>query len=244
MAMTGPKPEDLGYEAALDLGVSAFEAGLTQAAVSYLTHAVALRSTRYALVQLAKAHRDLGQLAAARDRLFEARAQPDGEDRYVMVSLAAVLCDLQDYERGLEAARAAIALDPANPAALSVAARCMRELAAVLERSAHAHPYALNAVRAQADDLARRAAASTPEPAGELLRRRRERSVQSRLIPLQGIPTAVPIAQQPGAVLDLTHSTLTPDQPSTQTQTGSLSAPAAQTSWWRRVLDRLRRTEP
>src|SRR5436190_17093597 len=94
----------------------------------------------------------------------KARALPDGENPYVVVTLAAVLCDLNEYEDALTAAHAAVALDPSNPAALNVAARCVRELAGVIERSPAPNRDALLAVRACADDFARRAAAADPEP--------------------------------------------------------------------------------
>ena len=72
--------ESLGYQTALDLGVSAMDAGATRAAVGYLSDAVAVRPTRFALVRLATALRDQGQLELARQRLLQARALPDGED--------------------------------------------------------------------------------------------------------------------------------------------------------------------
>ncbi len=177
-----PQPENLGYQTALDLGVSALDAGVTHAAVGYLSRAVEVRPTRFALVQLATALRDQGQLEPARQRLLQARALPDGENPYVVVTLAAVLCDLNEYEDALTAAHAAVDLGPSNPAALNVAARCVRELAGVLERSPAPNHDALIAVRACADDFARRAAAADPEPAGDMLRRRRERTVQARLV--------------------------------------------------------------
>src|SRR3954469_808093 len=110
---------DLGHEACLDRGVVALEQGITSVALQYLLRAVDLRPTRFALVQLAKAHRDLGQPDVARSRLEQARALPDGHiDSFVLVSLAAVLCDLQDFGAAMEVAGQAVKGDPGNAAAL------------------------------------------------------------------------------------------------------------------------------
>lgn len=236
-----PQPDRLGYQTALDLGVSALDAGATQAAVGYLSHAVAVRPTRFALVRLATALRDQGQLEPARQRLLQARALPDGEDSYVIVSLAAVLCDLKEYEDGLAAAQAAIDLDPASPAALNVAARCVRELAGVLERSPDANRQALLAVRALADDFARRAADANPEPAGDMLRRRRERTVQARLINAHSHT-----APMSGADAGAGDAADVPPAPAPHEQTVAAAEAANQPPlrWLRRLLRRLIGNKP
>lgn len=231
-----PEPEHLGYQTALDLGVSALDAGATQAAVGYLSRAVEMRPTRFALVRLATALRDQGQLEAARQRLLQARALPDGEDPYVVVSLAAVLSDLKEYEDALAAAHAAVDLDPSNPAALNVAARCVRELAGMLERSPAPNHDALIAVRACADDFARRAAAADPEPAGDVLRRRRERTVQARLV----------FAAPPSAAVSDTDEASgvppAPTAPASGVQPVAVAPQERALRWWRRLLTRLIRS--
>lgn len=235
-----PRLDSLGYQAALDLGVSALDAGATAAAVSYLSHAVAVRPTRFALVRLATALRDQGQLEPARERLLQARALPDGEDPYVIVSLAAVLCDLSEYEGGLAAAKAAIDLDAANPAALNVAARCVREIAGMLERGPAPSREELIAVRAVADDFARRAADADRESAGDALRRRRERTVQQHLIVAHShaVPPSTAVCESPeGGVPPAspqpTHAAVVADTPT-----------ALPLRWWRRLLTRLTRSNP
>ena len=227
--------EILGYQTALDLGVSALDAGATRAAVDYLSDAVAVRPTRFALVRLAAGLRDQGQLELARDRLLQARALPDGEDPYVIVTLAAVLCDLKDYEGGLAAAQAAVDVDPTNPAALNVAARCVRELAGLLERSPHANRQALLAVRARADDFARRAAEASPEPAGDMLRRRRERAVQAHLLNahIHASPPSGTPAEERAAN----------DAPPAQTIVAEDGSDETPPRWWRRLLARLIRSD-
>ena len=240
-----PQPEELGYEAALDLGVSALEGGLAGLAVGHLAHAANLRPTRFALVQLAKAHRDLGQTEAARNRLYEARQLPDGKDIYVLVSLAAVLCDLRDYGVALEVVQEAVEIDPDSPAALSTAARCMKELAATLERSPHIDASYLTRVREQADEFARRAAETQPDSAEELVERRRRRATLGWLAPSKGAPSSVPVEQSPAVVVQPLDRTAGPSDPE---RIGFDAAPvessattAAQSlSWWQRGWNQLR----
>lgn len=238
-----PQPDSLGYEAALDFGVSALDAGATRAAMGYLNRAVALRPTRFALVRLATALRDQGHLEPARARLLQARALPDGENPYVLVSLAAVLCDLKEYENALVTGRAAVSLDPSNPAALNVAARCLRELAGVLERSPHTDRDALAAVRASADDLARRAADVDPEPASDMLRRRRERAVQARLIHAFDAPMPAEARVVSPAETGIEPVAAgTPPEPSASEHVAASRVTAnAQLTWWRRLLTRMSR---
>ena len=149
----------------------------------------------------------------------------------MIVTLAAVLCDLKDYEDGLAAAQAAVDLDPTNPAALNVAARCVRELAGVLEGSSHANREALLAVRARADDFSRRAAEASPEPAGDMLRRRRERTVQAHL--LSAHSHAVPPS---GGTDDARVATGAPSAQTVVAEDGPAETPPR---WWRRLLTRL-----
>lgn len=195
------RTSDLGYEACLDRGVVALEQGITSVALQYLGRAVDLRPTRFALVQLAKAHRDLGQLEMARSRLEQARALPDGHsDGFVLVSLAAVLCDLQDFGAAMGVARQAVKVDPENPAALKVAERCLREPALALSQSAEIDPAAIALVRTQADDLGRRAAEIEPSDMVSLAERRRERATQGWLIAGDGT-AEIPVDQGPAEVV-------------------------------------------
>lgn len=201
MASPQPGTDQLGYEALLDLGIAALEHGLTAAAVPYLEKAVSLRSTRFALVQLGKAHRDLGQHEAARDRLQQARSLPDGNDLFVLVSLAAAHCDLQEYGSAFEVAMTAAHLKPQDPAALSVLARCMRESASALGKHSHIDPGAIDAVLAQADVFAREAQEAQPDSLSDMRERRRKRASQTWQVPLPGEASA-PVEQIPAAVLD------------------------------------------
>lgn len=185
----------------MDLGVTALENGLTAAAVPYLEKAVSLRCTRFALVQLGKAHRDLGQFEAARDRLQQARALPDGNDLFVLVSLAAVHCDLQEHGSALEVAMAAAHLKPKDPAALSVLARCMRESASSLGKHAHIDKGAIQTVLAQADELSRKAQEAEPDSINELRERRRRRASQAWRVPPPG-EESTPVDQTPASILD------------------------------------------
>lgn len=159
----------------------------------------------------------------------------------MIVSLAAVLCDLKEYEDGLAAARAAVDLDPSNPAALSVAARCVRELAGVLERSPEADREALLAVRTRADDLARRAADANPEPVGDVPRRRRERVVQTRLIDAHDFRGPSP--SEAGVVRDAAGEP-PGSSPFAHGAAGAEVPVEPSLTWWRRLLARLSRREP
>lgn len=201
MASPQPRNDQLGYEASLDLGVTALEHGFTAAAVPYLERAVTLRSTRFALVQLGKAHRDLGQHEAARDRLLQARSLPDGDDLFVLVSLAAAHCDLQEYGSAFEVAMAAAHLKPEDPAALSVLARCMRDSASALGKHSHIDPHAIQAVLAQADQFAREAQEAQPDSLSDMNERRRKRASRAWQVPLPGEANS-PVEQTPAAVLD------------------------------------------
>ena len=194
--------DDLGYEACLDRGVVALDSGITNVALGYLVRAVEFRPTRFALVQLAKAHRDLGQIAAARVRLEQARALPDGHsDGYVLVSLAAVLCDLRDYGPALEVALEAVKAEPQNPAALKIAERCLREPALALSRSPGIDPGAIAKVQSQADDLGHRAAELERGGPADLLERRRERATQGWLLARNEAPEQTSVAQEPAVVI-------------------------------------------
>lgn len=201
MASPQPRKVQFGYEASLDLGVTALENGLTAAAVTYLENAVSLRRTRFALVRLGNAHRDLGQLEAARDRLQQARALPDGNDLFVLVSLAAVHCDLREHDSALDIAMAAAHLKPTDPAALSVLARCMRESASSLGKHAHLDQAAIQRVLSHADELSRKAHDARPDSVNELKERRRRRASQAWQVPPQA-EESTPVEQAPASILD------------------------------------------
>lgn len=201
MANPRPRNDEFGYEASLDLGKTALENGLTAAAIPYLERAVSLRPTRFALAQLGKAHRDLGQLEAARNCLERARALPDGNDLFVLVALAAVHCDLHEHGSAFEVAMAAARLEPKDPAMLSVLARCMRESASSLSKHDHLDPTAIEKVLAQADEFAREAKAAQPDSVSELKERRRKRASQAWQVPLQS-EESMPVEQVPASILD------------------------------------------
>lgn len=234
MGIPQVRTSDLGYEACLDRGVVALEGGITSVALTYLSRAVDLRSTRFALVRLAKAHRDLGQLEAARSRLEQARALPDGHnDGFVLVSLAAILCDLQDYGSAMEVARQAVKADPENAAALKVAERCLREPALALSRSPEIDSDSVATVQRQADDLGRRAAEIEPADTVSLVERRRERATQGWLVASEGSPE-VPVDQEPAAMLQPVNDG---DQESRDHQDaeGDDRAEHHGRSWWQRI---------
>lgn len=201
MASPHPRNDEFGYDASLGLGLTALENGLTAAAIPYLERAASMRRTRFVLVQLGKAHRDLGQFEAARNRLEEARALPDGNDLFVLVTLAAVHCDLHEHGSALEVAMTAARLEPNDPAALSVLARCMRESAGSLSKRDHLNPAAIEKVLALADDFARKAKAAQPDSVSELKERRRRRALQAWQIPLQS-EESTPVEQVPASILD------------------------------------------
>jgi tetratricopeptide (TPR) repeat protein len=196
-----PRNDEFGYEASLDFGIAALENGLTTAAIPYLERAVSLRRTRFALVQLGKAHRDFGQLEAARNCLEQARALPDGNDLFVLVTLAAVHCDLREHGSAFEVAMAAARLEPKDPATLSVLARCMRESASALSKHDHLDQTAIEKVLAQADEFARKAKAAQPDSVNELKERRRRRTSQVWQVPLQS-EESMPVEQDPASILD------------------------------------------
>jgi tetratricopeptide (TPR) repeat protein len=222
---------DLGHEACLDRGVVALEQGITSVALQYLRRAADLRPTRFALVQLAKAHRDLGQLEVARSRLEQARALPDGHsDSFVLVSLAAVLCDLQDFGAAMEVAGQAVKSDPKNAAALKVAERCLREPALALSQSSEIDPAAVARVQRHADELGRRAAEVEPSDRASLAERRRERATQGWLVASDGV-TEIPVDQDPAEVVrQVAHG---PEDE--EAVLGGDSVNARRRSWWQRL---------
>lgn len=243
VASPQPRNDQLGYEASLDLGIAALGHGLTAAAVPYLERAVTLRSTRFALVQLGKAHRDLGQHEAARDRLLQARSLPDGNDLFVLVSLATAHCDLQEYGSAFEVAMAAAHLKPEDPAALSVLARCMRESASALGKHSHIDPGAIDAILAQADAFTREAQEAQPDSLSDLKDRRRRRASQAWQVPPPS-GASTPVEQIPAAVLD--HSTILrrhETQDDSDPEPESVSLPISNTrtaskSGWRQTWQR------
>jgi tetratricopeptide (TPR) repeat protein len=202
VASPAPRNDQLGYEAALDLGVAALEHGLTAAAVPYLERAVSCRATRFALVQLAKAHRDLGQLEAARSRLEQARVLPDGEDLFVLVTLAAVLSDLREHGSAFEVAMEAVRLKPDDPAALAVVARSMRELTSTLAKQDHIDQGAIDIAQAQAEEMALKAKGAQPESVIDLKERRRVRATQAWSASPPALPPSAPVEQAPASVLE------------------------------------------
>jgi tetratricopeptide (TPR) repeat protein len=223
--------------------VTALEHGLTVAAVPYLEHAVSLRSTRFALVQLAKAHRDLGQIEAARDRLLQARSLPDGNDLFVLVSLAAVLCDLQEHGSAFEVAMDAARLKPEDPATLSVLARCMRESASALNKHAHIDRRAIDAVLAQADEFAREAREAQPDAVNDMKERRQRRAAQAWPAPMGHVQKSTPVEQSPATILD--HSVTVPRGTASAGAEGdAMTLPVAEvdppsSSRWRRAWQRI-----
>jgi tetratricopeptide (TPR) repeat protein len=181
-----PDPASLGYQAALDAGFAASEAGATQLALSYFEHAVTLRATSIALAQKAKCLRDLGRDAEAVSALREAVAAPGGGSGHARVLLIAVLCDAREYDEALQLANQAAVDEPQNPAVLNVTARVLEELADTLARGS-ASAEQLAGVRAQARRLRATAREVEPEDATQRLRRRRERA-----FPLHSITPAAP----------------------------------------------------
>lgn len=225
------RTSDLGHEACLDRGVVALEQGITSVALGYLGRAADLRPTRFGLVQLAKAHRDLGQLDEARSRLEQARALGDGYgDGFVLVSLAAVLCDLQEFGAAMEIAREAVKVDPENAAALKVAERSLKEPALALSQSPEIDSAAVAKVLKQADDLGRRAAEIEPTDKAELFERRRARASQGWLVASDGA-VEMPVDQEPAEVVQqispMPEETIIPSERAGRTRGGS--------SWWDRL---------
>jgi tetratricopeptide (TPR) repeat protein len=100
-----PAPNELGYQAARDLGLSLLDAGETASAVPYLERAVALRPTGFVLGRLGSALRDLGRLNEALPRYEEALTL-EGRgtiDTYTRIGVAAVLCDMGELHDLLNA---------------------------------------------------------------------------------------------------------------------------------------------
>jgi tetratricopeptide (TPR) repeat protein len=214
------------------------EHGLTAAAVPYLERAVSCRATRFALVQLAKAHRDLGQLEAARTRLEQARALPQGEDLFVLVTLAAVLCDLREHGSAFEVAMKAARLKPEDPAALAVVARSMRELTSILSQQDHVDQRAVAVAKYEAEELAQKAKAAQPESVMDLKERRRVRATQawSASTPTPGRKT--PVDQAPAMVLEQSLDTLK-QQEAVSVPIAKVDRAKAMTPWqrvWHRLV--------
>jgi tetratricopeptide (TPR) repeat protein len=225
--------DDLGYEACLDHGIVALGNGVTNVALSYLSRAVELRPTRFALIQLAKAHRDLGQIQAARVCLEQARALPDGHsDSYVLVSLAAILCDLRDYGMAMEVAKEAVKVDPNNPAALKVAERCLREPAQALAKSSEIDPQAIAQVQGHADDLGRKAAEKDPQSAADFLERRRERATQGWLVTSGNPSSQVSVEQRPAVLQQDERDVAKEVEERCLSSKESAASSHPQGSWW------------
>jgi hypothetical protein len=158
-----------------------------------------------------------------------------------LVGLAAVLCDLRDYEEALPLAERAIALDSANPAALQIAARCCGELAAVLERSGVVSHPGLAQVRQQAKRWAELAAAAQHEPAADHLRRRRERTGRLATVPVFVDTTTIPVDQPTAAVTRAPASDLKPptgDEPPRVVDSEPSRRRRGRLAWLRRLWKR------
>lgn len=236
---SNPQGEPLGYDAALSFGVTALENGYSAAALPYLERAASLRPGRYVLVQLAKAQRDQGRTKGARATLLAARDRPDGEDGHVLVSLAAILCDLEEHGAALEVALAAWQSRPEDAATLNVLSRTMREITGSLSKHDHIDPAALQVARRIADSVAEQARAATGSAEVDFREVRRRRA-QAHLSPPPQHPEDgwVPLDQQAGQ--PLAEPTLHfPSQPlpTDEQETPSPEQhPSPRQMWWRRVL--------
>lgn len=232
-----PQSQPLGYETALALGVTALEKGFSAAAVPYLERAVALRPSRYGLVQLAKAQRDQGQLQAARATLTAARQLPDGEDTYVLVTLAAIHCDLGENGSAFEVACDAVKISPENPAALSVMARAMKELTGSLAKHDHLDPGAIEQARIEAAKMAERARAVRPDSEPDIRELRRQRAGVHWTPPVPDDSTGwAPVQQDPGqALFESTTLETTPIDADSVSEESSVEA-RSRRPWWRRAL--------
>jgi tetratricopeptide (TPR) repeat protein len=229
--------QQLGYETALALGATALENGFSAAAVPYLERATALRPSRYGLVQLAKAQRDQGQLQAARATLIAARQLPDGEDTYVLVTLAAIHCDLGENGSAFEVACDAVKISPQDPAALSVMARAMKELTGSLAKHDHLDPGAIEQARLEAAKMAERARAVRPDSEPDIRELRRQRAGIHWTPPAPDDGTGwAPVQQDPGQALvksTMSETTLI-DVGSVPEE--SLLEGQSKRPWWRRAL--------
>jgi tetratricopeptide (TPR) repeat protein len=169
-----PDPAGLGYQAALETGLAYAEFGASAVAVTYFDRALALRPTTIAHTNRGRCLRDLGRLDEA-EVTYRQALDIDAHAGYALVGLVAVLCDLRRYEEALPLARQAAVDQPENPAALTVAARCLDEFADVISRSESASPDHVSVVKRQAKELRERALALEPVPQADSLRRLRGR---------------------------------------------------------------------
>jgi tetratricopeptide (TPR) repeat protein len=174
-----PDPEQMGYEDSLAAGLAAREYGAPLLASRYLTRAVALRATQFALVQLAALQRDLGLARDAEDSYRRALSLPGTSEVFAKVGLAAVLCDERKYEEALELAREALDAHPQNAAALAVAARALEEVLQTLGPGVDAE--AAKEVRRRASGFRQTAAQFEPE-SEDWLRERRNRAIPLHLV--------------------------------------------------------------
>ena len=170
-----PRPDTLGYQAALEVGLAISDAGASVLALSYFDRAATLRPTPVALTKKGRCLRDLGRLEEAEDAYRHA-LEAGGTTGHALVGLIAVLCDLRCYEDALPLARQAAADHPDNPAALTVAARCLDEFADVLSRSDQTNGEQLALAKVQARDLRDRARELDPSDESDRLHRQRERA--------------------------------------------------------------------
>lgn len=236
---SNPRSEPLGYDSAISLGVTALENGFSAAALPYLERAAILRPGRYVLVQLAKAQRDQGQTKEARATLITARDRPDGEDGHVLVSLAAILCDLGEHGAALEVALTAWQGRPEDAATLNVLARTMREITSSLSRHDHIDPAALEIARKMADTVAEEARSANGPQAVDFREVRRRRA-QAHLgpPPQQPVEGWAPLEQQAGRPLTEPTPHLAVESPATDDQEAVSihSGSSRGLVWWRRML--------
>jgi tetratricopeptide (TPR) repeat protein len=234
-----PQSEPMGYETALSIGTTALERGYSAAALAYLERAVALRPGRYALVQLAKAQRDQGLFAEARATLLAARQLPDGEDPYVRVTLAAILCDLGEYGDALTVALEAWQEKPQDAPTLSVLARTMRELCGALSKHEHIDHSVIEYARGIAAELEAQAQAARPaEELSASERRRRRAQGHFAPPPIGSQESWAPLEQEPGRPLgEVGSSTSIADDAADATGGESPpEKPPQRASWWWRAL--------
>ena len=193
-----PRPDTLGYQAALEAGMAVAEIGATEIALPYFERAASLRPTGIALTHVGRSLRDLGRLNEAESVYRTAIDSSGSSTGHAIVGLIAVLCDLRRYEDALPLAQKAAVDHPDNPAALTVAARCLEEFVDVLDHSDRGARQQLALVRMQAAALRNRARALEPTSESERMHRRRERTfpVHSLYARPSGAPGQPDVADQ------------------------------------------------
>jgi tetratricopeptide (TPR) repeat protein len=188
-----PDPATLGYEAALNAGFAAAEAGVSALALSYFTRAAELRSTSIALAQQGKCLRNLGRHAEALDALLEAHQAPGGSRGHVRVSLITALCDMRRYEEALPLATQAQLEEPDNAAVLKVTARVLEELSETLSRGS-VNGGELSGPLAQARRMRARARELDGARSTERAQQRRDRAFPLHSV-MPAVERTVPVEQ-------------------------------------------------